>query len=310
APLTGIKKEKNNGFRYSSAETTINNLVHLGSDLSVTANGKPEVASVNFHVTEIQRGHTKSISYGSKDEAYFDSVACWESDCDDDFLSVNGDFLLSAGNTMSIPSSGQVTPRPSIASLKDTMMLVENKDIAILVDNKDRVIPVENKDIAIPVENKDRSIPAENKDIVIPVENKNRLIPVENKDIMILVENKDGIIPVEKKKKLKEFFMEKLSSEDITASVDHVTSSDPQLNWGAGAEDDGTGTTVVKDEGLKCPGGNHDTVKDVLGKSEGTDEHDLHEKQMVTCCLPRLVQNGTVNGEKKIAKPKSHFQRK
>ncbi|KAF9607707.1 hypothetical protein IFM89_038247 [Coptis chinensis] len=41
--------------------------------------------------------------FGSKEEIFFDSQAWLESDCDDDFLSVNGDFIPSCGNT---PSRG------------------------------------------------------------------------------------------------------------------------------------------------------------------------------------------------------------
>lgn len=41
--------------------------------------------------------------YGSKEETFFDSQAWLESDCDDDFFSVKGDFTPSLGNT---PSRG------------------------------------------------------------------------------------------------------------------------------------------------------------------------------------------------------------
>ncbi|KAK1432685.1 hypothetical protein QVD17_09583 [Tagetes erecta] len=37
--------------------------------------------------------------FGSKEEAFFDSQAWLESDCDDDFMSVNGEFTPSRGNT-------------------------------------------------------------------------------------------------------------------------------------------------------------------------------------------------------------------
>ncbi|KAL4581527.1 hypothetical protein LXL04_006049 [Taraxacum kok-saghyz] len=37
--------------------------------------------------------------FGSKEETFFDSQAWLESDCDDDFKSVNGDFTPSRGNT-------------------------------------------------------------------------------------------------------------------------------------------------------------------------------------------------------------------
>ncbi|KAI3500972.1 hypothetical protein L1887_36801 [Cichorium endivia] len=37
--------------------------------------------------------------FGSKEETFFDTQAWLESDCDDDFMSVNGDFTPSRGNT-------------------------------------------------------------------------------------------------------------------------------------------------------------------------------------------------------------------
>lgn len=299
APHSTINKEQINGFRYSSAETTINNLVHMGSEMSTT-NGKADFASVNFNVTEIQRAHTKSESYGSKDEAYFDSVAVWESDCDEDFFSINGDILPSAGNTMSLPNSVQGTPRPSIASLKDRMITVENKERIVPVDddngmvsleNEDKMIPVENENIMISVENKDRMVPVENDYKMVSSEKEDRIVPAENKDGIIPDDNKNRKMPVEKKKKLKELFMETLSSED---NMDLVRSKEPQLNHGS--KDDGIGATFVKYEGSKGPGQYQDTVKDV--NIEGANEHDLDEKQMMKCCLPLMTPNGTVNGKR------------
>lgn len=46
---------------------------------------------------------TSFSDHGSKEEAFFDSQAWLESDCDDDFFSVKGDFTPSLGNT---PSCG------------------------------------------------------------------------------------------------------------------------------------------------------------------------------------------------------------
>lgn len=140
-PLTNTKKGEINRFSHSSSETIIHNLVHLSSDRSVTAHSKPEVASVNFHVNEVEDGHTRTESYaGSKEETFFDSVPVLESDCDEDFLSVNGDFPLSAGNTLSHPNSTQGTPRPSITSLKDRITKLED-----LGDNKPTLIPVQKE---------------------------------------------------------------------------------------------------------------------------------------------------------------------
>ncbi|XWS30494.1 hypothetical protein CRYUN_Cryun24cG0122400 [Craigia yunnanensis] len=48
---------------------------------------------------------------GSKDETFFDSRAYLDSDCEDDFFSVNGDFTPSRGNTPVHHSFFVVTPR-------------------------------------------------------------------------------------------------------------------------------------------------------------------------------------------------------
>ncbi|KAK9113469.1 hypothetical protein Syun_020266 [Stephania yunnanensis] len=49
-------------------------------------------------------------NFGSKEEAFFDSQPWLESDCDDDFFSVNGDFTPSRGNTPNYQSSFVRTP--------------------------------------------------------------------------------------------------------------------------------------------------------------------------------------------------------
>ncbi|KAK9741994.1 hypothetical protein RND81_03G142000 [Saponaria officinalis] len=48
-------------------------------------------------------------SHGSRDETFYDTQGWLESDCEDDFYSVNGDFTPSRGNTPVHPSIG--TPR-------------------------------------------------------------------------------------------------------------------------------------------------------------------------------------------------------
>ncbi|KAK1294891.1 Uncharacterized protein QJS10_CPA16g00988 [Acorus calamus] len=47
----------------------------------------------------------KSPDFGSKDETFFDSRAWLDSDCEDDFYSVNGDFTPSRGSTPIHPVS-------------------------------------------------------------------------------------------------------------------------------------------------------------------------------------------------------------
>ncbi|GFQ03354.1 uncharacterized protein at3g27210 [Phtheirospermum japonicum] len=67
--------------------------------------------------------HHSSLSYrplvfvdaGSKDESFFDSQPWLESDCEDDFVSVNGDFTPSRGNTPVHHSFSSSKPRASNA---------------------------------------------------------------------------------------------------------------------------------------------------------------------------------------------------
>jgi len=47
----------------------------------------------------IINGNNRVSDFGSKEETFFDSQAWLDSDCDDDFLSVNGDFTPSRGST-------------------------------------------------------------------------------------------------------------------------------------------------------------------------------------------------------------------
>ncbi|XVF60049.1 hypothetical protein PTKIN_Ptkin08bG0011600 [Pterospermum kingtungense] len=53
---------------------------------------------------------------GSKDETFFDSRAYLDSDCEDDFFSVNGDFTPSRGNTPVHHSFSVMTPRVNNAA--------------------------------------------------------------------------------------------------------------------------------------------------------------------------------------------------
>jgi len=89
---------------------------------SLTARAKTKSAARNIGATQVQRQHTPfDFHVGSNEEAWFDSAASLGSDCDEDFLSVQGDFLTSAGNTLSYADSAQGTPRTSVESLKDRL---------------------------------------------------------------------------------------------------------------------------------------------------------------------------------------------
>nr|XP_043616571.1 uncharacterized protein At3g27210-like [Erigeron canadensis] len=53
---------------------------------------KPPIINTAAKTTSFQ-------DFGSKEETFFDSQAWLDSDCDDDFMSVNGEFTPSRGNT-------------------------------------------------------------------------------------------------------------------------------------------------------------------------------------------------------------------
>ncbi|KAG6400720.1 hypothetical protein SASPL_137562 [Salvia splendens] len=71
---------------------------------------KPIAVNAGAAVTPL-RSPARYSSVGSKDEAFFDSQPWLESDYEDDFLSVNGDF--SRGNTPVHPNSSLVNKLPS-----------------------------------------------------------------------------------------------------------------------------------------------------------------------------------------------------
>jgi len=57
--------------------------------------------------------------YGSKEETFFDSQAWLESDCEDDYYSVNGDFTPSRGNTPIHHNFSVGTPRVNKTRFED-----------------------------------------------------------------------------------------------------------------------------------------------------------------------------------------------
>ncbi|KAG0459823.1 hypothetical protein HPP92_022951 [Vanilla planifolia] len=59
--------------------------------------------------------------FGSKDEMFFDTRVWLDSDCDDDFYSVNGDFTPSRGSTPNHPLSFLGTPQRNGRALYDDM---------------------------------------------------------------------------------------------------------------------------------------------------------------------------------------------
>ncbi|KAJ6801431.1 uncharacterized protein M6B38_308385 [Iris pallida] len=64
--------------------------------------------------------------FGSKEEAFFDSRAWLDSDCEDDFYSVNGEFTPSRGSTpdyqISAPATPQWSKSFSLSQIPDTKL--------------------------------------------------------------------------------------------------------------------------------------------------------------------------------------------
>eukprot|EP00262_Sarcandra_glabra_P014839 TRINITY_DN442_c0_g1_i1.p1 TRINITY_DN442_c0_g1~~TRINITY_DN442_c0_g1_i1.p1 ORF type:complete len:241 (+),score=38.21 TRINITY_DN442_c0_g1_i1:118-840(+) len=83
-------------------------------------NGENQISELNFkHSSSSPRVATRD--FGSKEESFFDTQAWLESDCEDDFLSVNGDFTPSYGNTPNYQSSASGTPQLNKSLLVDQM---------------------------------------------------------------------------------------------------------------------------------------------------------------------------------------------
>ncbi|XP_059669987.1 uncharacterized protein At3g27210-like [Cornus florida] len=77
------------------------------------------VAGVGLKSQWSPSNQVTSFDLGSKDETFFDSQAWLESDCEDDFLSVNGDFTPSRGSTPVHHNFSTGTPLVNRALLQD-----------------------------------------------------------------------------------------------------------------------------------------------------------------------------------------------
>ncbi|KAL3526299.1 hypothetical protein ACH5RR_010955 [Cinchona calisaya] len=101
--------------------------------------------------------------FGSKEQTFFDSQTWLESDCEDDFLSVNGDFTPSRGNTPVHHSFSVGTPRtnslnfaertsnstPDPSSTDKKMKLAELFKDTVLSDQDEKQNAADNQDGAI-----------------------------------------------------------------------------------------------------------------------------------------------------------------
>ncbi|XP_023529186.1 uncharacterized protein At3g27210-like [Cucurbita pepo subsp. pepo] len=74
-------------------------------------NDTPIIGNPPIHGGVFVKSQSSPSHFGSKDEAFFDSRGWLDSDCEDDFYSVNGDFTPSRGNTPVRTSFSSGTPR-------------------------------------------------------------------------------------------------------------------------------------------------------------------------------------------------------
>lgn len=105
------------GFAIDSKEDKL--LVHYHTEEKVMNGGKTTTefdsqtkttpaSQFGYHPSSLR---VRSRDFGSKEETFFDSLAWLESDCEDDFFSVNGDLTPSRGSTPNHQRSNSGTPQ-------------------------------------------------------------------------------------------------------------------------------------------------------------------------------------------------------
>ncbi|XP_008794575.2 uncharacterized protein At3g27210-like [Phoenix dactylifera] len=83
-------------------------------------NGQSPVGGFDFKSKVVDSGlGLRSTEFGSREEIFFDSRGWLESDCEDDFYSVNGEFTPSRGSTPNYQTSTAATTRLNNAFFAD-----------------------------------------------------------------------------------------------------------------------------------------------------------------------------------------------
>ncbi|ERN06517.1 hypothetical protein AMTR_s00058p00082800 [Amborella trichopoda] len=97
----------------SIADFAISEFVHMDFEKGANARG-------TFHLTQLQWHCSQFDTNGiCQEEAWFDSVSFLESDSDDDFSSVHGDFFPSTGHALNNASSGASCFMDAICKIED-----------------------------------------------------------------------------------------------------------------------------------------------------------------------------------------------
>ncbi|KAJ6818990.1 uncharacterized protein M6B38_404720 [Iris pallida] len=100
--LSGIGSRAKRLFLSSAAKDKAKNGENLADELGFK--NTPVVADSGF-------GYMGSDDFGSKEETFFDSRAWLDSDCEDDFYSVNGELTPSRGSTPNHQISAPAIPK-------------------------------------------------------------------------------------------------------------------------------------------------------------------------------------------------------
>ncbi|XXG50295.1 hypothetical protein AAC387_Pa02g4335 [Persea americana] len=80
---------------------------------------KGENPNAEFDGSQSMKSNVADPNIGAKDEAFFDSQAWLESDCEDDFISVNGDYIPSGSNSPNYQRNTLGKPQLNEVSFSD-----------------------------------------------------------------------------------------------------------------------------------------------------------------------------------------------
>lgn len=134
--VSDCTKKRNGDTAARLADYAVSEFVHMDFEKGETTTcRRSEVTNATFHLTQLQWHRSQCDSNVlCQEEAWFDSVSILESDSDDDFSSVHGDGLPSAGNAIGNISSGQVVQYERSACFVDNKCKYEEYQSFVKID--------------------------------------------------------------------------------------------------------------------------------------------------------------------------------